>query len=139
MKMWYARLADAIVAVHVAYMAFIILGQLAIMIGAVLKWQWIRNPWFRAAHLAAIVIVALEAVFGVRCPLTLWENELRVAAGQEANGESFVGRLLHHLLFFDLPSWVFTLSYVSFALLVLIMLFLAPPRRPFSKHLSRSR
>jgi Protein of Unknown function (DUF2784) len=134
--MWYARLADAIVAIHVAYMAFIILGQLAIVIGAFLKWQWIRNPWFRIAHLAAIVIVAFEAVFGVRCPLTLWEYELRVAAGQDASGESFVGRLMHNLLFHELPPWIYTSCYVGFALLVLVTLFWAPPRWR-SKHCPR--
>lgn len=126
--MSYGFLADAIVAIHVVYMAFVVFGQLAIMAGAVLKWEWIRNPWFRITHLVAIVIVALEALLGIACPLTTWEYDLRMAAGQPVSGESFVGRLLHNVLFYHLPPWIFTTCYVSFALLVLVTLWWAPPR-----------
>ena len=133
--MSYGFLADVIVAIHVVYMAFVVFGQIAIMAGAVLKWEWIRNPWFRIGHLLAIVIVALEALFGVACPLTTWEYDLRMAAGQPVSGASFVGRLLHNVLFYDLPPWAFTICYVSFALLVLVTLWWAPPR-PWRRHLS---
>ena len=127
--MSYGFLADVIVAIHVVYMVFVVFGQIAIMVGAVLKWGWIRNPWFRVSHLLAILIVALEALLGVACPLTTWEYDLRMAAGQPVSGGSFVGRLLHNVLFYDLPPWIFTTCYVAFALLVLVTLCWAPPRR----------
>src|SRR5437764_14821538 len=100
----YAILADAIVAAHVAYVSFVILGQLAILIGWPLGWKWIRNPWFRMIHLLMILIVVVESLPFVKyeCPLTTWEYELRVEAGQlaanyrEEAGEfkdiSFIGR-----------------------------------------------
>jgi hypothetical protein len=126
--MWYGFLADVIVAVHLAYVLFVVLGQLAILVGVALKWDWVRNRWFRLAHFLAILIVALEAVFAIECPLTDWEYQLRRRAGQDPSGETFIGRLLHELLFFEAPTWVFTTCYIGFALLVLATLVLAPPR-----------
>src|SRR5229473_777350 len=125
--MWYSLLADAIVAIHVAYVSFVVLGQLAILIGLALKWQWIRNPWFRVIHLVAIVIVGLEAAGGVTCPLTEWENQARVLAGQTVEQGSFIGRMLHKLLFYDCDQWYFDLGHIAFALLVLGTFVLAPP------------
>jgi hypothetical protein len=121
-------LADLIVAVHVAYVAFVVVGQILILIGIWRGWRWIRNPWFRTIHLIAIVIVAGESVLNVPCPLTTWEAQLRHRAGQSVSGGSFVGNLLHELLFFDLPEWVFNVSYVAFALLVAATFWWAPPR-----------
>jgi hypothetical protein len=124
----YWLLADVVVAVHVAYVSFVVFGQLAIFLGILLRWQWIRNPWFRWIHLAMIIIVAVEAILDITCPLTTWEYNLRVLAGQEAAAGSFMGRLLHNLMFFSAPRWVFTASYIAFALLVLGTFWLAPPR-----------
>jgi len=53
---------------------------------------------------------------------------LRHRAGQEVSGGSFIGNLLHELLFFDAPEWVFNVSYVAFALLVAATFWWAPPR-----------
>lgn len=128
--MFYAWLADAIVAVHVAYVSFVVVGLVLVLLGAVLRWRWIGNRAFRIAHLAAIAIVAMEAVLGIPCPLTVWETDLRRLAGQQSAEGTFIGRWLHELLFFDFPPWVFTTVYVSFALLVAATLWLVPPRKP---------
>jgi hypothetical protein len=125
--MGYALLADLIVAVHVAYVGFVVLGELMILAGLAFRWRWVRNRWFRLAHLIAIVFVAAEAVFDIACPLTVWEDHLRQAAGQEVAAGTFVGRWLDALLFFNLPPWVFTIAYVAFAALVLATLLLVPP------------
>jgi len=131
---WYALLADVVVAVHVAYVAFVIVGQLVILAGIALRWPWVRNLWFRLAHVAAIVIVALEAVFGVECPLTVWERNLRAWAGQGVVEGTFIGRFLHNLLFYRAEPWIFTACYVAFALLVVATLVLVPPRwRPVTR------
>jgi Protein of Unknown function (DUF2784) len=125
---WYGILADVVVAVHVAYVSFVVLGQLAILAGVWRGWAWVRNRWFRLAHLLAIMIVALEAVFNIACPLTVWEGRLREAAGSQAVEGTFIGRWLHDLIFFELPPWVFTAVYVGFAVLVLATLWWVPPR-----------
>jgi hypothetical protein len=117
--------ADVLVAVHLCLVAFIVGGLVLVWIGAPLNWRWIRNPWFRYLHLAAIAFVALEAVLGVACPLTVWEDMLRGSA----RPESFVARWVHRLLFYRAPEWVFTAAYVLWTLATLATLRVVPPRR----------
>jgi len=107
-----AWLADFILIVHFAFVLFVVGGLAMIWIGAVMAWTWVRNFWFRVAHLAAIAFVAAEALAGIWCPLTLWEARLR---GGDAE-QSFVANWVHRILFYDFPEWVFTLAYVAFAL-----------------------
>jgi Protein of Unknown function (DUF2784) len=126
----YGILADAVVFVHVAYVAFIVLGQVAIIIGAGLQWNWVRNPWFRGLHLLMIAIVVLEVFMGWNCPLTTWENDLRQLAGQTVAEGTFVGRMMHSLLFLD-ESWpprAIQVLHVAFGGLVLQALLMCPPR-----------
>jgi hypothetical protein len=132
--MWYDVLADFVVVVHLAYVSFVVLGQLLIMAGAALRWSWIRNLPFRLAHLAAIVIVALESVCNIDCPLTIWEGKLRLLAGHASSDESFVARGVHAIMFYRLDKWVFTTIYVCFAVAVVLTLWFVPPRRARMKH-----
>jgi hypothetical protein len=126
--MAYGLLADLLVAVHVTYVAYVVLGQLLIWLGLALRWSWIRNPWFRWTHLIMILIVGGEAIADIECPLTRWEHVCRAWARQPVSGESFVGRLLHNLIFVDWPPWVINALHVGFALVVLGTFVLAPPR-----------
>jgi hypothetical protein len=121
-------LADLVVGVHLAYVCTVVFGFVAILLGAALGWQWVRNRWFRCTHLTMIAVVALEALTHVNCPLTDLEDWLRARAGQPPSGETFIGRLMHDLMFYQAPEWVFTLVYVGFALLVLSTFWLAPVR-----------
>ena len=109
-----ALLADVILIVHFAFVLFVVGGLAIIWIGAAAGWQWVRSFWFRVAHLAAIVLVAGEALAGIWCPLTVWEAALRGSSAEK----SFVAQWVHRILFYDLPEWVFTILYVVFALLV---------------------
>jgi len=118
-------IADAILVVHFLIVLFIVGGLAAVWIGASLGWGWIRNRWFRYAHLAAIVFVAGEALIGMACPLTVWEDALRGGAG----AESFIGRWLRRVLFYRAPEWVFSAAYLAWALATLATLRLVPPRR----------
>lgn len=129
MPTFYAAVADLVVAAHVAYVAFVVLGLLLTLAGIARRWEWVRNPWFRGMHLATILIVVAEAWLGIVCPLTTWEKRLRRLAGQATYGGDFVGRWLHEALFFDLPPWAFTLIYTAFGLAVLATFVFAPPRR----------
>lgn len=125
----YEAMADAILVIHTAYVAFVVLGELAILIGAVLKWSWVRNLWFRLIHLAAIAVVALEAVFDVNCPITEWEWALREKAGQEIIGESFVARLMDKIMCNHMwDNWVYNALHIGFGILVLATFFLVMPR-----------
>ncbi len=128
--MWYGFLADLIVAIHVAYIAYVVLGQLLIIVAAPMKWEWARNPWFRFSHLTAIGVVAYEAVRNLRCPLTVWEEQLRALGGQTFNGsETFMGRVLHDLMFIEnQPEIFFTTMYIGVLVLVVQGLVMYPPR-----------
>jgi hypothetical protein len=128
---WYRAAADAVVLVHVGYILFVVLGLAAIVAGLALKKPWARNFWFRALHLAAILVVVGEAWLGIVCPLTTWEAALRQRAGQVGlQGEGFIEHWTHRLIFYQAPPWVFGLAYTLFGLLVLATFILGPPRWP---------
>jgi H+/Cl- antiporter ClcA len=128
MASFYRLVVDAVVVVHLAYVAFVVVGLLAILLGLLCRWLWVRNVWFRSLHLLAILVVAAEAVCGITCPLTTWEQRLRLLAGDTSHQGDFIATWVHRLMFFDLQPWVFTVCYVLFGLIVLATFLLAPPR-----------
>ena len=117
--------ADALLVLHFAIAAFILAGLILVWVGAAAGWAWVRNPWFRYAHLGAIVFVAGEAVLGFACPLTIWEDLLRGGV----RPESFIGRWVYRLLYYRAPEWVFTAAYAAWAAATVITLVFVPPRR----------
>src|SRR5262249_33264974 len=129
----YHWLAHLVVIVHALYFSFVVGGMLAIVVGILRRWQWIRNFWFRLIHLAMMGIVGVEAVFGWACPLTDWEKYLMAQAGEESYGGDFIAHLAQQLLYWNFPPWVFTVLHISFALLVVAVFVLAPPRWPKRK------
>jgi polyferredoxin len=128
MATFYRLAADAVVVVHFSYVAFVMIGLLAILLGLICRWGWVRNIWFRSLHLLAILVVAAEAICGITCPLTTWEQRLRALAGDTSYQGDFIADWVHRLMFFDCQPWVFTLCYVLFGLVVLATFVLAPPR-----------
>lgn len=118
-------MADLILAIHFAFVLFVVGGLALIWIGFAAGWRWVRNLWFRVAHLAAITFVAGEALLGIACPLTLWEDALRGTAEEK----SFIARWVHRVMYYTAPEWVFTVLYVGFALLVAATLWFVPPQR----------
>lgn len=106
-----------------------LVGFILILAGALFGWRWIRNRVFRWIHLGCITLVAVEAVVGQICPLTLLENWLLVGSGQAGYERTFIGQLIYDLLYYDFPAWVFTVAYVSLAVLTALTLVLIPPIR----------
>ena len=130
MELLYRILADIVVAFHFAYVGFVVFGLVVTLAGAALGWDWVRNLWFRALHLAMIGIVVAEAWLGIVCPLTTWEKDLRQLAGQTAYRGDFIANLLHDAMFFQADPWVVTLGYTLFGLAVLLTFIWAPPHLP---------
>jgi hypothetical protein len=118
-------LADAIVVVHFLIVLFVLAGVPLVYVGVALRWAWVRSWRWRVLHLAAIMVIAAESLLGIACPLTVWEYALR---GQQST-RGFIERWIDQLLFYDAPSWVFTLSYAAFAALVLLTWIAVPPTR----------
>jgi len=83
--MLYRMAADAVLAVHFAFIAYVVLGGLLVA-------AWPRTA---LVHLPAAAWGALIELSGRPCPLTSWENALRIRAGESGYGESFIE---HYLL-----------------------------------------
>ena len=105
-------------------MLFVVGGLVLIWIGYQLGWRWVGMRWLRIVHFCAIALVAVEALIGVACPLTVLEDALRPGGGGEAG---FIGRWVHAVIFWDLPLWVFTALYVAFSTAVALTYRLLPP------------
>ena len=121
--------ADAVLLLHVLFVAFVILGLVLILAGKVLHWDWVRNWWFRIAHLAAIVVVVAQAWFGVICPLTTLEMALRRRAGDATYAGSFISHWLESILYYRAPAWVFAVCYTAFAAVIVLSWFWVRPER----------
>lgn len=121
-------LADLVLAIHVGFAAFVVLGLVAVLLGGLRGWRWVRNPWLRAVHLAAILLVVAEAWGGVACPLTTLETALRDHAGEATYDGTFMAHWLRRLLYHDLPPSVFVTAYTIFGTAVAASWWIVRPR-----------
>ena len=123
-------LADVVLVVHAAVVAFVLGGLVLVWVGNGRGWRWVNGVGFRVVHGLAITVVAAEAWLGIACPLTTLEQAFRAQAGAPAldAGKGFVEHWLGQLLFYDAPAWVFTLAYSVFAVLVFAAGWRYPPR-----------
>ena len=53
-------MADPLLFIHAAFIAFVVVGQLLILLGLALRWHWVRNFWFRIVHLVFIMFVVVQ-------------------------------------------------------------------------------
>ncbi len=138
MKLLCQIAADVIVVVHFAFVAFVVSGLILILFGAVRRWNWVRNFWFRLAHLLAIVFVVGESWLNVVCPLTTWEKRLRELTGQTSYEGDFIARWVHDVLFYDFSPRTFTIAYTLFGLAVLATFLFARPNWPTRSNSAKS-
>jgi len=129
------EIAEAIFWFHVVVIAFAVLGLVAIPLGAWGGWKFVRVLWWRAIHLGLLGIVALQALMGRACFLTIWESEFLRRAGEAASNEPLVQRWVSQAIYWPLPSWFFAILYVAVCAFALLLWWLIPPRFP---RLSRS-
>jgi Protein of Unknown function (DUF2784) len=124
--------ADLVVAIHVTYIAIVLLGFATILVGAAAQWQWVRNVYFRVAHFAMVLLVCVEAANGSTCPLTSLESALRLRDNEASYPSDFIGYWLDRLIFYDAPAGVFIVVYFTFGTLVLLTFWIVPmrPRKP---------
>ncbi len=114
----YRVLADAVLALHIGVVLFVVGGLVAIVVGHVRHWRAVDRLWFRLVHLGAIAFVVLESWFGMACPLTTLEMDLRGRTRGATYDGGFVAHWLRGLLYFDAPAWVFSVAYSVFGALV---------------------
>jgi len=83
--------AELIVAVHFAFVVFVVLGGL-------LALRWPRVAWI---HLPAVIWGVLIEFTGWICPLTPLENRLRRAGGEAAYEGDFIAHYILPVLYPD--------------------------------------
>ncbi len=127
-------LADLVLVIHFTFVAFVVMGLVLVWLGWWRRWEWVRNFWFRFTHLLAMGFVAAEAVLGITCPLTTWENQLRFAAGGgEHYAGSFIQHWIHKVMFFQLPERVFTMAYLIILAAIVLSFWVVPSRWPWRR------
>jgi hypothetical protein len=129
----YLYLADAVAVVHLAVLAYVVVGQLGIIVAAPFRWRWARNPWFRWSHLGVIAFVVYEQLYNIRCFLSVWEEQLKVKGGVPADAvnETFLGRVVTALFKYEhIPQEhpFFYAIYIGMLAIVLQGLIMYPPR-----------
>jgi hypothetical protein len=129
----YVIAADVILFTHALFVGFVVFGLVFILVGKLRSWAWVRNPWFRCAHVAGIGIVVLQSWFGAMCPLTTWEMSLREKGGGAVYSGAFVAHWLESILYYRAPEWVFAACYTVFGVLVAATWYWIRPRRFLKK------
>jgi hypothetical protein len=117
-------LAELVLAVHLAIIAFNIFGLIAIPLGAWRRWDFVRGPLWRLLHVASLGVVALQAAVGDVCFLTTWQGALTGAQ----NTRPVIMQWVNAIIFWPLPGWLFNALYVLVFAYVLALLWLVPPR-----------
>jgi hypothetical protein len=119
-------LAQLILAVHVLVIGFNVFGLVATPVGAWLGWAWVRVRWWRLLHLASLAVVAVQALFGQACFLTIWQSALT-----GGSREPLIERWINGLIYWPLPIWVFSVGYVAvFAYALALWRWVPPSPRP---------
>lgn len=103
--MWRA-LADVVVGVHYAFLAYLV-------VGGFIAWRWRKTIW---VHAGAAVWGILIIVTKVPCPLTALQNQFRENAGMHSMGTSFINIYVRGTLY---PAEHETLAQLAIAVVVL--------------------
>jgi Protein of Unknown function (DUF2784) len=119
-------LAEAILTAHLAIIVFNVFGLIAVPLGALRGWRFVRVRWWRVLHLVLLGTVALQAVVGRACILTLWQ----AAATEEASSPTpLIMGSVNRMIYWPLPIWVFAALYLLVFGYALALLWLVPPAR----------
>ena len=115
--------ADLVLIFHFGIVIFITSLFVIIPVGYKFKWNWPRNRKLRSTHLFLIFLVTTETVFGLTCPLTLIEHNLRGIY----ISNTFVNSWLQNLLYWNFPKEFFLISYILCLMWTIFMWNRFPP------------
>lgn len=130
MELFCRLAANAIAAVHLGVVVFVVVGFLATFWGIFRKKAYVRNFYFRIGLLATISFIAFNDARGVRCFLSSLEDSLRVKANQPGYSGYFVPKLVYGMFSFDLPPWWISTAYAAISLVLAVACIVSPPRWP---------
>lgn len=123
-------LAHLVLAIHVAIIAFNLVGLVAIPLGARFDWSFVRALTWRMLHVLSWGVVALQAAAGRACFLTDWQFEL---VGGQGNPDPLIARWANAVIYWPLPLWVFAVLYAAAFAFVLALLWAVPPAQQAGK------
>lgn len=125
---WATLLADALLALHMGLVLFVVGLLPLVLLGGARGWRWVRRRSLRLAHLGLMVFITAQTWLGQLCPLTVWEQDLRRLAGQGSYTHSFIEHWLSRLLYWEAPWWMFVAAYTAFAFLVAVAWWWVSPK-----------
>jgi len=123
--------AIIVLALHLAIIAFNVAGLVLIPLGAWLGWRWVREFWWRLAHLLSLAVVAVQAMLGRACFLTIWQDEL----SGTTHVHPLIEQWINGLIYWDLPLWVFAAAYVAVFVYVIALWVWVRPRKSRSNRM----
>jgi len=110
----YRLLADVVVALHLGFVLFVVLGGLLVI-------RWRRLAWL---HLPTVVWAIVIELAGWICPLTPLENRLRRAAGAGGYEGGFVEHYVVPVLYPDVLTRPMQVGIAVFVLSVNVAVYL---------------
>ena len=123
------HLAQLVLTIHALVALFVVVGMVAIPLGARLGWGFVNSIWWRSAHLGVVILIALQKVLGQTCFLSVWEFDLLDRAGLAVGHMPAAQSLLISVMHWDLPLWFFTALYLGVLAYTLLLWRLVPPRK----------
>ena len=127
--------ALAILTLHLAIIAFNVAGCLLIPIGAWRRWRWVREFWWRLAHLLSLAVVALQASLGSACFLTIWQGDV----SGTSHVQPLIAGWINRLIYWPLPLWVFAVAYAVVFVYVIALWIFVRPRMPWQRDMNQRR
>ncbi|MEO5812771.1 MAG: DUF2784 family protein [Rhodanobacter sp.] len=86
-----------------------------------MRWLWWRLP-----HLLSLAVVAVQAMLGRACFLTIWQGDASGSAHVEPLLEGWMDRLIY----WPFPMWVIAVAYVAvFAYVIALWIWVRTRRR----------
>jgi hypothetical protein len=127
--MLYKILADIIVIVHFVWILFMLIGFIFTLYG--FFWKRFFDKWlFRILHLFGIAYVSLLAILGKYCPLTIWENTLRIKHDSTLTYPgSFMIHYVEKLVYPDIDPLIIIIPTTFIAVFTVAVFIIRPPKR----------
>jgi hypothetical protein len=117
----------SVLALHLAIIAFNVAGCVLVPIGVWFRWRWVREFWWRLAHLLSLALVALQALMGRACFLTIWQGD----ASGASHVQPLIAGWINRLIYWPLPLWVFAVAYAAVFAYVIALWIFVRPRMPW--------
>lgn len=121
--------ALSILVLHLAVIAFNVAGCVLVPIGAWLRWRWVREFWWRLVHLFSLAVVAVQALVGRACFLTI----LQADASGASHVQPMIAHWIESVIYLPLPLWAFAIAYVVVFAWVVALWIVVRPRLPWRK------